>query len=160
VNLTKGQRLALLAGGVALVTLVLLGSRKALAYVQGKATDVKLAPIPGGGQLREDAAEAFRAMHAAAAAESVTLVVNSSFRSMEAQERLYAEYQAGTGNLAARPGYSNHQGGIAVDIQTGGTGTKVYAWLDRNAARYGFKRTVASEPWHWEFRPRETGAGK
>ncbi len=139
------------------MALVLFGSAKALAYVNGKPAEVKLAPVPGG-EMREDAARAFNAMHAAAAKEGVELKVNSSFRSMEAQERLYAMYQAGTGNLAAKPGYSNHQGGIAVDINTGGTTTKVYAWLDKNAARFGFKRTVESEPWHWEFRPAETGA--
>jgi LAS superfamily LD-carboxypeptidase LdcB len=105
--------------------------------------------------MRADAAIAFLRMHAAAAAVGVGLQVNSAWRSMEKQRELYASYVAGAGALASKPGYSNHQGGIAVDIQTGGTGTAVYRWLEQNAARFGFKRTVVSEPWHWEYRPSE-----
>lgn len=66
---------------------------------------------------------------------------------------LQAAYKAGGGNLAARPGYSNHQGGIAVDVGVGGTASAVYRWLAANAGRFGFVRTVKSEPWHWEYRP-------
>jgi LAS superfamily LD-carboxypeptidase LdcB len=29
--------------------------------------------------------------------------------------------------------------------------TNVYKWLAKNAAEYGFVRTVASEPWHWVY---------
>ncbi len=92
-------------------------------------------------------------MHAAARAAGINLHVNSAFRSMEEQRALYQKYLNGTGNLAAKPGYSNHQGGIAVDINVGGTGTSTYKWLANNASRFGFVRTVPSEPWHWEYRP-------
>jgi len=58
-----------------------------------------------------------------------------------------------TGNLAAEPGTSNHQNGIAVDLNTGSTaGSPVYEWLVSNAWKYGFIRTVMSERWHWEWR--------
>jgi len=27
----------------------------------------------------------------------------------------------------------------------------VLRWLERNARRFGFRRTVPTEPWHWEW---------
>ncbi|WP_224249853.1 M15 family metallopeptidase [Hyalangium gracile] len=135
-------------------------SRKALTvagYVAGTASKVRVLHVSEAHTMRADAAIAFLRMEAAAAAAGITLKVNSGFRSHEEQEVLYRKYLGGTGALAAKPGYSNHQGGIAVDIQTGGESTPTYAWLAREAWRYGFKRTVPSEPWHWEFRPEEVG---
>jgi hypothetical protein len=57
--------------------------------------------------------------------------------------------------LTAKPGYSNHQSGIAFDIHYGQTEAergKQYVWLCKNAWRFGFVRTVFSERWHWEYR--------
>jgi hypothetical protein len=125
-----------------------------IGYVNGVPTKLDLVKIDAAGhQLRKDAAAAYMRMRGAAAASSppVTLVVNTAFRDMAFQERLYALYQAGTGNLAAKPGFSNHQGGIAVDIETANGTNPAFVWLNNNAFRFGFKRTVASEPWHWEF---------
>jgi hypothetical protein len=42
--------------------------------------------------------------------------VTSGLRSREHQTQLYANYRAGTGPLAARPGHSNHELGQALDI--------------------------------------------
>ncbi|CAF4508104.1 unnamed protein product [Rotaria socialis] len=63
---------------------------------------------------------------------------------------------------AARPGTSNHGRGVALDLNTNcGSqndaepncgGSSVYQWLKNNGHQYGFKRTVQSEQWHWEFR--------
>lgn len=58
----------------------------------------------------------------------------------------------------AKPGSSNHGGGIAVDLTTGNRpsgnlNTVLYKWLINNAHRFGFVRTVASEEWHFEYRP-------
>ena len=67
--------------------------------------------------------------------------------------------------LTAGPGYSKHQNGTAIDIQTGmgrdtkvgyaGTNkiTKTYKWLVANMSKYGMIRTVPSERWHWEYQP-------
>jgi Putative peptidoglycan binding domain/D-alanyl-D-alanine carboxypeptidase len=70
----------------------------------------------------------------------------------------------------AAPGYSNHQSGIAIDLQqervrgapignssrpaarTAWRGTWLYGWLVQNAASFGF-RPYEREPWHWEYRP-------
>ena len=76
----------------------------------------------------------------------------------------------GSCNLAACPGTSNHQEGIAVDITTGcsqfnsnvsiqaqidecAAKSTTFAWLMANGNAYGFYRTVTVEPWHWEYQP-------
>ncbi|QRN95620.1 D-alanyl-D-alanine carboxypeptidase family protein [Archangium violaceum] len=129
------------------------GGRSVTGYVKGKAQQITLSSIPNGKEMRSDAAAAFNRMHATASSAGINLHVNSGFRSMEEQRALYQKHLNGTGNLAARPGYSNHQGGIAVDVTVGATSSATYKWMENNAKRFGFIRTVPSEPWHWEFRP-------
>jgi hypothetical protein len=78
--------------------------------------------------------------------------VVSGFRTQGEQQYLYGcsvHCDCNGCNLAARPGYSNHQSGYALDLNTEGGG--VYTWLSRNAAHFGFARTVPSEDWHWEY---------
>ena len=90
----------------------------------------------------------------AAEAAGVTIAINSGFRSYPEQKYLYEGYVAGRPgfNLAARPGRSNHQSGIAFDIAVaGGDGSPTYEWLKTNATGFGFVRTVSGEPWHWEY---------
>jgi LAS superfamily LD-carboxypeptidase LdcB len=63
----------------------------------------------------------------------------------------------------APPGKSNHGNGIGLDLNTGGfpaypdkpfsQGGKIMEWLTKNAHRFGFMRSVSSEPWHWEYYP-------
>ena len=75
-----------------------------------------------------------------------------SFRSMAAQRQVYAQYGSGR---AAAPGYSNHQMGLAVDIQlqsnNGATrpGDPTYDWLVANAKKWGITK-LTSESWHWQ----------
>lgn len=129
---------------------IIFGAREVLGYSKGKSFQLQVASIGNGQVMRPDAAAAFIAMRAAAAQDGITLAVSYAYRSMEEQEMLYAKYLAGTGSLAAKPGFSNHQSGVAVDIRVGNTTSSTYRWLANNAFRFGFKRTVASEPWHWE----------
>jgi LAS superfamily LD-carboxypeptidase LdcB len=94
----------------------------------------------------------------AAAAAGVTIRINSGFRSYPEQEALYQHYLKDTKNntLAAEPGKSKHQSGVAFDIVVaGGPGNPTYDWLCANAPARGFIRTVSREPWHWEYRPAE-----
>lgn len=126
--------------------------------------------------LQEDAARAFLQMREDALKEGVELNINSSFRTFKQQEILFGLLGA---EIAARPGTSNHESGIAVDIakteryiprkkllphykayyekwcNTFHKGmrcpTATYWWLHKNAERYGFKQTVSHEKWHWEF---------
>ncbi|QRN96159.1 M15 family metallopeptidase [Archangium violaceum] len=115
-----------------------------------------LVTLPGGSALRRDAAKAFERMSAAARAEGVWLWVSSGYRTRKQQRFLYERYKQGLGPRAARPGQSNHQRGTAVDVSVGHEDTPTYRWLAANACRHGFRRTVPSEPWHWEYRPRTT----
>ncbi|CAF0734460.1 unnamed protein product [Didymodactylos carnosus] len=108
---------------------------------------------------------AFDKMVSAAAAAGVKITIASGFRTIARQNYFWNCYQTklcNNGNLAAKPGSSNHGKGIALDLntdcgkQTGSKpscdGSAVYQWLYNNGHKYGFTRTVQSEPWHWEFR--------
>jgi peptidoglycan hydrolase-like protein with peptidoglycan-binding domain len=97
-------------------------------------------------------AAAFDRMRKDAAQAGVRLGVESGFRTYQRQAELYDDYLAGVGNPANPPGWSNHQNGIALDLNTHDAG--VFGWLTKNAGKYGFVRTVPSEIWHWEYRPR------
>ena len=121
------------------------------AYVNGRATRIRISSIGNGKSMRTDAAAAFNKMKAAARRAGVSLTPVSGFRTMAQQKHLYALYRAGRGNLAARPGYSNHQGGTAVDISTGSYASSTYRWLKSHARQYGFVNDVRGEPWHWHF---------
>ena len=98
----------------------------------------------------------FLAMVATARAAGRDVRLNSGFRTYAEQKRLHEGHVRGLPgfNLAARPGFSNHQSGIAVDLDVKpGDGNPNYEWLKREATGFGFVRTVPSEAWHWEFRP-------
>jgi hypothetical protein len=116
------------------------------AYDHGRPFTIQVINIDGK-PASKPTGDAFLAMQKAADAAGVKLVINSGFRTMAEQQHLYSCYQHGNcnnGNLAAKPGYSNHQSGRALDLSTS-------PWLVKNAARFGFKRTVPSEAWHYEF---------
>lgn len=128
------------------------GGQRVTGYINGRPVNITVASIGNGKTLRTDAAASFNRMKAAAASAGVNLTPVSGFRSMDQQRYLYQLYLQGRGNLAARPGYSNHQGGISVDISTGGYSSSQYGWLANNARRFGFVNDVRGEPWHWTFR--------
>lgn len=119
----------------------------AVGYRSGHAFSICVVSIDGK-PVEVHTAIAYHRMAHAAAASGVFLRVVSGFRTMAQQRALYAAYRAGHGNLAAPPGYSNHQSGHALDLNTSRSG--VYRWLAFHGRAYGFKRTVASEAWHWE----------
>lgn len=71
------------------------------------------------------------------------VTINSAKRSKEKQAQLYA---ANPGK-AARPGYSMHEYGLAIDINRGEAGEMESLGLFK---KYGFVRPVSGEPWHVE----------
>jgi hypothetical protein len=137
-------------GGIATVTSELRQCRAATGYVNGRAHRICVTTVDGK-LVGMRTARAFVRMRAAARQRGISIHVVSGFRTMAQQRYLYHLYVTGRGNLAARPGYSNHQSGIALDLNTASPG--VYRWLANNGARFGFRRTVPSEAWHWEYRP-------
>lgn len=138
-----------------------------------------------GQQFDTRAIEHLRAMINAANAEdpSMNIRVLSAYRSVALQKSLYdrkvneligqglsredAEVKAAT--IVKRPGTSEHNTGLAVDV--GGSGdysieesfanTKAYRWLKEHCAEYGFilrfpkeKEDVTGviyEPWHYRY---------
>jgi LAS superfamily LD-carboxypeptidase LdcB len=120
----------------------------AIGYRNGRRIKLQLVEI-GWAEVEVRTAKAFLAMRAAAAAEGIELAIRSGWRSQERQAWLYRAWRMGMGNKAARPGYSNHQAGKALDLYLDAAS---YAWLGRHARAFGFRRTDPDEPWHWEFR--------
>lgn len=101
----------------------------------------------------------------AAEKDGVLLPLKSGFRTYESQQYLYNGYikKLPNFNLAAPPGFSNHQDGLAYDFAISGyNGNPLYDWLKKNGPTHGFVRSVNREPWHWEYRPKvaKTGAFK
>ena len=98
----------------------------------------------------------------AAEADGVLLGLRSGFRTYAKQEFLYNGFKKGLPgfNLAAKPGFSNHQDGFAYDfVISGYEGNPLYDWLKKNGPKHGFVRTVNKEPWHWEYRPQIAATG-
>ena len=96
-----------------------------------------------------DTYNAFMKMWQDAKKEGLTLIINSSYRSYKEQDQVYDEYKSqrgveGADKIAARPGFSEHQTGMAIDIQTYGSRAKTFEnfdefkWLIDNAHKYGF----------------------
>lgn len=77
--------------------------------------------------------------------------LESGFRSYEEQVELYRRYLAG-GNLAAKPGTSNHERGEAADLDRVDMGLTWFEVHTEAAAR-GLCFPVTGEPWHCEADP-------
>ena len=123
---------------------------RAVGYSAGKKTNICVTSIDGH-YVEVNTARAYLRMRKAARDVGVTMHVVSGFRTMAEQRYLYGCYKSkrcNGGNLAAVPGYSNHQSGHALDLNTSAGG--VYSWLASHGHSYGFRRTVPSEKWHWE----------
>jgi D-alanyl-D-alanine carboxypeptidase len=121
-------------------------------YVNGNPYPITVVSVDGKPVERETA-NAYWVMQQAAARDGVSIRIVSGFRTYAEQEYLYNCYincNCNNCNLAAAPGYSNHQSGHALDLNTS-TGAGVLTWLNNNGAAFGFSRTVPSEDWHWEW---------
>lgn len=116
---------------------------------------------------------AIQKMIAAAHKDGITLWVRSGFRSYDIQTSLYNTYVAEDGKSAAsrysaRPGHSEHQTGLAFDLnsldQSFGK-TPEGKWIAKNCWKYGFiirypkaKEDVTGymyEPWHVRYLGKE-----
>lgn len=119
-----------------------------------------------------------QAMFDEARAQGLELFVAAGYRTKEEQQRLLdekirdyeaegypkAEAQKLAGQWVALPGTSEHQLGLAVDINADtekSPSDEVYGWLAENGYRYGFIRRypsdkteltgVIDEPWHYRY---------
>ena len=122
---------------------------------------VLVAIVGTGGQLQHIALqtlEPYLNLMEAAKKDNISLSITSGFRTFAKQEKLFVGFEKRLPgfNRAAKPGRSNHQNGIAFDLNTGGfDGAPVYDWMKKNATAFGFIRTVNKEHWHWEYHPKE-----
>jgi len=125
--------------------------------------------------LAKPAAEGFRALkQAAAKAKMGTLCLNSGYRSYNTQLYTYNLQLKRYGkkvaeNLAAHPGHSEHQTGLAADVSTTALGCRITnfgksqtsKWIASNGWQYGFIVRYPNgetsttgyqyEPWHLRF---------
>ena len=89
----------------------------------------------------------------AAAADGVTMTINSGWRSAEFQQKLLDQGVQTYGSLAAARQYvqtptaSRHVTGEAVDVG----GPQADQWLIANGARFGLCQIYANELWHFEL---------
>jgi hypothetical protein len=124
-------------------------------------TATEFVEFDNGQKVVKEVAGYLRAMIDAAKANGVVLKVGSGFRTMAQQEAIVADKGlASQGGLAAAPGYSNHQNGIAIDFDVVRNNGKPFEWLAMNAWKYGFIRGVTKERWHWEYWGNWTGQEK
>lgn len=128
----------------------------------------------GNGQVaRPEAAQALTSLLSAAQKSGRPMYALSGYRSYATQSALYSSYvrsdgQAAADTYSARPGHSEHQTGLAIDVGNGTCNldtcfgsTTAGKWLAANAYRYGFvirypsgKTSITGyqyEPWHLRY---------
>lgn len=153
-----------------------------LDYLPADLVDVPV-PYVFEPRLRREASVAALAMFAAITEETgLRLQSQSAYRGFEAQTRVYnqgvgARGEASTDASIARPGYSEHQTGLAVDIASLPAECALNAcfaetphgqWLRQNAWRFGYllrypaDRVAVTgyefEPWHFRYVGRDLAA--
>ena len=126
----------------------------------------------GVGELRKEAYNAYKQMQDDANKEGYSFYITSPYRSFDTQSKLYNRYlqndiQSNVDIYSARPGSSEHQLGLAVDILKNGYdfgnfySSPEAKWLAENAYKYGFILRYPSskiditgykyEPWHFRY---------
>lgn len=138
---------------------------------------VKYSPaVFGSYNLAKPASDALSKMRSAMSkAGAGNLLLSSGYRGYSSQKAIYKSKVALLGlaageRLAARPGFSEHQTGLAADLSAAGQGcairvcfadTKGGKWLAKNSWKYGFILRYPKgetkitgyqfEPWHFRF---------
>jgi D-alanyl-D-alanine carboxypeptidase len=132
-----------------------------------------LVAVGGGQQLRSEAAQAFSNMITEAKKAGLSVSPLSGYRSYTTQVRVYNNEVATNGQAvadtqSARPGTSEHQTGLGLDVGGGGCGiedcfanTAEGKWVAANGHKYGFiirypegKQSITGyryEPWHIRY---------
>ena len=163
-------------------TWVVVNKRRPLVPISYVPKDLVLPKLvagntnPHGMRLRQDAAEALTKMAVTMkSAKAGLLVLQSGYRSYATQvyvhDHMVSKFGLSKGeSYAARPGYSEHQTGLAGDLAAVGQGcialtcfanTKAAIWLAANSWQFGFilryprfSHPVTGydyEPWHFRF---------
>jgi D-alanyl-D-alanine carboxypeptidase len=98
-----------------------------------------------------------------------TLIIYGSYRTTEFQQQLYEDDLAQSGDgestRVAKPGFSEHETGLAFDftesVNHDYNGTGDFAWINANCFKYGFivryteakqrLTKIQDEPWHFRY---------
>lgn len=126
-------------------------------------------------KMRKPAGDALEQLFAAAQKDGLKLKISSGYRSYSFQVNLYNHYVSVQGKAvadtqSARPGYSEHQTGLAVDVEPASRKCEVEEcfgttpegqWIAANAYKYGFilrypkdMQNITGyiyEPWHIRY---------
>ncbi len=126
-------------------------------------------------KLRKEAAKSLEKMFKAAEKKKIILYGVSGYRSYARQKQIYDQNVArrgksATDTVSARPGSSEHQTGLTIDISARSVGcqlsqafghTKAGKWVAKNAHKYGYiirypygKSKITGyhyEPWHIRY---------
>lgn len=119
-------------------------------------------------QANKTILENYSLLEQAAKKENFNLYVFSAYRSFDKQRYIYYDINNCNDETVARPGFSEHQLGLSLDISTLEYGltnylkdSEEYNWLIKNAHKYGFilrypqgkeeYTGYAYEPWHFRY---------
>lgn len=146
-------------------------TKNGLTYIDGVLIANKTYSLPStyGTALTDATQAAFSRMQQAAAADGLNIYISSGFRSYDTQKKIYANFvstkgQAGADAVSARAGHSEHQTGLAFDvniINSSFAGTPEAIWLEQNCYKFGFilrypegktdETGYSFEPWHFRY---------
>ena len=119
--------------------------------------------------LSQETLTAFETMQSDAANDGINLYICSGYRSYADQQYQYNIHVENKGKeyadrVSARPGYSEHQSGLCMDVNTtedSFAGTAEAIWINDNCAKYGFiirfpkekeeQTGYKYEPWHIRY---------
>ena len=125
-----------------------------------------------GMKLVSEAKDSFEEMAKAASEEDLSIVAMSTYRSYDYQIDLYNRYKRQDGiekadSYSGRPGHSEHQTGLAVDVYDGELNytefekTNEFNWMQEHAHEYGFilrfpkdkvdETGYVYESWHYRY---------
>ena len=164
------------------ITLVDTILRVPKGYVPPDLVSTSLAGIDGGGKVRALMIDDLRAMTEAAALADAGIGVQSAYRSFESQKSVFDSWVAALGyqralEVSARPGHSEHQLGLALDVRSASGGSPFTGtfgsspagkWMKAHSWEYGFVMSYPKgamdrtcydfEPWHFRYVGRELAA--
>ena len=143
-----------------------------ITYIDGYLIANKTYALPSSynpGGLDGEMYSALQIMINDAASQGINLWIKSGYRSYSNQQSTYAHWvntygQATADTISARPGHSEHQTGLAVDLNSLDQDfeyTPEGKWLNNNCSKYGFiirfvkgkenETGYAFEPWHVRY---------
>jgi len=141
--------------------------------IENKIVKIKNWYAYGDRKIIDEVYEKYIKMYNDAKKLGLDLIINSAYRTKENQTKIYEDYKEDSGttyadSYAARPGFSEHQTGLALDIFTPDYArmstfhlSEEYKWLASNSYKYGFimrypegKEHItgyAYESWHFRY---------